>query len=1135
MLLLDAEIDSNSKQAAIPRKSTKTSPATGGVFSCPHCTQTSGDLRDYDRHLQTHTNERPFKCKWCSRGFRRSDQLKRHGGTCKSKSAASVTSDVVSVDIDQEEGHNNYLNTSTNSDCGHGKIDGRTNDTPELVRTSTIPRKTGMNSDCHISDQAVLKIAGKLESMAENWTSEERANRRRIVLFRKTQKGSTVNATCQPVSVNERPTNSICISCIWWAERRECYVTSVDTVHLLEQLIGGPYSFSGLEKGRVRANLASFESLIVSNCKPDTVAFFNIIMGFSDPKPRDLEKDIKVFPWRILGDALKSVFGKYSISPSHTVSALNVDPDQRKFTTPEGQPILPPPRTSTTPQQACRVTETGIPDVATETDLIPTHHRLPQEVEQSLTDSWHLAPEIETSIDNYLKTFCATPVQDNIPPDCTESQPAQQRMAPFANMLPHPDHSSFSQSATFPTSQRPSSFRRRPEAQVSDDPAQSDVPVDPALLSDIQLDSNSDEAKARIEPSEGVSEVFYSLSQEQPPDPEPSSLLGDNDYPDTSINSDNGHAQVDGGINDALQLVRTSIDSANARNDENCQLTSSDPSKAVLEITGDLKSMGENWSQQPEAKLRRIVVFHRTQKGSTLNTTFELSSINGQSDHRGRVSCMFWAEKGECYITSADIILLVEYLVDTKKPFTSTEKNHIRNTLDVFQPITVSKKDKNSQGFHKIIMGFSNPQPCVRKSSVRVYLWNKLGSALEAIIKRYGFGLGSTGAKPQLPRYHMPRSQILNSTSLHMGPSIHAPLSSASFTGLPSSVDQAPPAEDAHETLQQDCVPRVEAAAPSPARPNRIYSGTGERPLKYQRMDCNRISQRQTYLTHLQGTQNLPSEPGLELPVLSTSNIIREVHPEFPHPARPDPDSNPIFPQSESSLHETFIHYESDSDLAADNIVVCVSPERDCHNNNAATLSLNKQTDVVDDTYQKSEEQARGDKLSAKIDDWGHTIADGTITIYNKNTLLTNFDRGTQHDIPVRDLCPEVQNVLDRIYENLLQVDITQQEDEAEAEHIDIKRRIRATTQRNTSCSENTDAQQCRCHEETHSTIDKLQSILPESKGLDLIRISAHELKNILEMAQDILCKPINHIKVFLVSRQGLGAHRDPRHNRGTP
>ncbi|ENH66683.1 hypothetical protein FOC1_g10001056, partial [Fusarium oxysporum f. sp. cubense race 1] len=231
----------------------------------------------------------------------------------------------------------------------------------------------------------------------------------------------------------------------------------------------------------------------------------------------------------------------------------------------------------------------------------------------------------------------------------------------------------------------------------------------------------------------------------------------------------------------------------------------------------------------------------------------------------------------------------------------------------------------------------------------------------------------------------------------------------------------------------------------------------------------------------------------------------------FPHQARPAPDSNPPSLQNELDLSGTLIQNESDTEIVEDEIVVCLRQEKDQHKHNAPGLSLDKQTDGVDDTYQNTKEQARGSKLSAKIDDWGHTIADGKITIYNKNTLLTNFDRGTQRE-----------------------EDITQQEDEAEAEHIDIKRRIRPTSQRNTSCSGN-DAQQCKCHEETYSTIDGLQRILPESKGLDLIRISAHELKNILEMAQDILSKPIDHIKVFLASCQGSGAHRDPRHNRGTP
>ncbi|EMT69819.1 hypothetical protein NOF04DRAFT_1410534 [Fusarium oxysporum II5] len=193
---------------------------------------------------------------------------------------------------------------------------------PQLVRTSTITTNAGNNTSYHpislYSGKAVLKISGKRESMVEKWTSEECSNRRRIVLFRKTQKGSTVNATCQSVSVNERPANSICISCIWWAEKGECYVTSVDIIRLLEQFVAAPNRFSVEEKNRIRRNLKGFNPQTLSKAKPDSEEFFKIIMGFPSPKPRNIEKDVKVFPWKILESALKKNIGKYSASPSST-------------------------------------------------------------------------------------------------------------------------------------------------------------------------------------------------------------------------------------------------------------------------------------------------------------------------------------------------------------------------------------------------------------------------------------------------------------------------------------------------------------------------------------------------------------------------------------------------------------------------------------------------------------------------------------------------------------------------------------------------------------------------------------------------------------------------------------------------
>ncbi|KAF6826053.1 hypothetical protein CPLU01_09886 [Colletotrichum plurivorum] len=202
--------------------------------------------------------------------------------------------------------------------------------TPQLVRTSSIPSSPGGGQSSgyshwgSYSTKAVLKIMGKLDSMAADWSPEEWSNRRRIVMFNKKQTGSTLTATFRAVNVNERPPNSICISCIWWAEKNECYVTSVDTIYLLEQLVVAPARFTVEEKNRIRRNLEGFRPLTVSKAKADSEEFFKIIMAFPNPKPRNIEKDVKVFPWKILESALKKIIGKYSASPSSTLPASHL-------------------------------------------------------------------------------------------------------------------------------------------------------------------------------------------------------------------------------------------------------------------------------------------------------------------------------------------------------------------------------------------------------------------------------------------------------------------------------------------------------------------------------------------------------------------------------------------------------------------------------------------------------------------------------------------------------------------------------------------------------------------------------------------------------------------------------------------
>ena len=193
---------------------------------------------------------------------------------------------------------------------------------PPLIRTSTLQQSPSpaatpaasslsnlINPYAMYPHKAVLKIKGNLDSMADKWTADEWSSKRRLVQFWRSQSGSTIHTNFAPVTPENRQPNSICISCIWWEERQERFVTSVDTIYLLESLVA--LRFGVEEKNRIRRNLEGFRPMTVSKAKPDSEEFFKIIMGFPNPKPRNIEKDVKVFQWKILVHALKKIIGKY--------------------------------------------------------------------------------------------------------------------------------------------------------------------------------------------------------------------------------------------------------------------------------------------------------------------------------------------------------------------------------------------------------------------------------------------------------------------------------------------------------------------------------------------------------------------------------------------------------------------------------------------------------------------------------------------------------------------------------------------------------------------------------------------------------------------------------------------------------
>ncbi|KAG0215542.1 hypothetical protein BGX28_009590 [Mortierella sp. GBA30] len=174
------------------------------------------------------------------------------------------------------------------------------------------------NQYASMLNKANLKFTGNMDDMAINWSGEEWDSHRRLVQFWRRQDGNDIHCNFAPVAPADRQPNSIVVSCIYWAEKNDCFLTSVDCIYLLESLIA--VRFTVEEKNRIRRNLEGFRPITVSKCKPESAEFFKLIMSFPNPKPRNIEKDVKVFPWKVLSYALKKIISKYTASYSSTAS-----------------------------------------------------------------------------------------------------------------------------------------------------------------------------------------------------------------------------------------------------------------------------------------------------------------------------------------------------------------------------------------------------------------------------------------------------------------------------------------------------------------------------------------------------------------------------------------------------------------------------------------------------------------------------------------------------------------------------------------------------------------------------------------------------------------------------------------------
>lgn len=192
----------------------------------------------------------------------------------------------------------------------------------QLKKQSLIrARRSGSDDDDTDSAyRAVLQIATPLDSVADlsDWDAEERRLGRRLVRFSRVQEGCTLRVACEAIRPTEYADGDTVVSCIYRPADAtgagdppvsKCCITSVDIIFLLECLVGDIFNIE--EKNRIRRNLEGFRPKTVSKNKVGTEEFFQKIMDFPAPKPRNIEKDVKVFDWAVLPQALDKIISKY--------------------------------------------------------------------------------------------------------------------------------------------------------------------------------------------------------------------------------------------------------------------------------------------------------------------------------------------------------------------------------------------------------------------------------------------------------------------------------------------------------------------------------------------------------------------------------------------------------------------------------------------------------------------------------------------------------------------------------------------------------------------------------------------------------------------------------------------------------
>ncbi|RHZ59062.1 hypothetical protein Glove_365g102 [Diversispora epigaea] len=168
---------------------------------------------------------------------------------------------------------------------------------PQVVASSFRPHRNSRQEDRNSKGQlkellkkTKITVEGDLQQVTKNWSAEDYQKRRRLVKFTRRAEGNEIKVSFSVLRPDEEADNGTYVSCIWEEAKGEFCITSVDIINLVGSLTG--VRVTKAEKTRIRRNIETFKPKTVGKNKNG--GLYGTIMSFPNPRPRNIEKDVKI-------------------------------------------------------------------------------------------------------------------------------------------------------------------------------------------------------------------------------------------------------------------------------------------------------------------------------------------------------------------------------------------------------------------------------------------------------------------------------------------------------------------------------------------------------------------------------------------------------------------------------------------------------------------------------------------------------------------------------------------------------------------------------------------------------------------------------------------------------------------------